>query len=57
MEYICTQMESATMANMKMIKKKVTEFTTGPMDASMKDGGTRVNNMGLVLIQIMQKIV
>ena len=56
-EYTFTRMVSVMMVNTSLIKRRDMEFTTGLTDDDMKDGGTRVNNMGLVLIQIMQKIV
>jgi|LauGreDrversion4_2_1035121.scaffolds.fasta_scaffold247137_1 hypothetical protein len=42
--FISTLMEFAMTANTKMTRKRVSAYTTGPMAANTRDGGTKGNN-------------
>jgi hypothetical protein len=40
----------------KMIKKQVMDYTIGKMVANMKGIGTKVNNMDLVFLEMLEKV-
>ena len=48
---ISTQIKLDTMDNLSQTKSRDSVFTPGQTGGSMKDGGTRVNNMALALTQ------
>ena len=49
---INTPIKSDTMDNLSQTKSKDSVYTPGQTEGSMKDGGTKVNNMVLVLTQV-----